>query len=207
MLEFFGLNLHVFKTIFKMKKLLPFIFLFFTIILFAQTKNVTSSEIRWKGYKTLKAEALSHNGTLKLKSGNLLVKGSEIAGGNFVMDMTSMDSEDLNGNPKLKKMFENHLKSDDFFDAAKYPVSTYQIKSVRKLNGGVFNYQINGVLTIKGISKNVNFPAKVSQINDEIKLTSARFTFNRKSFGLNYNIFEDMLISNDVEMNISIVAK
>ncbi|KIA88733.1 YceI family protein [Kaistella jeonii] len=190
-----------------MKKLLPFIFLFFTIILFAQTKNVTSSEIRWKGYKTLKAEALSHNGTLKLKSGNLLVKGSEIAGGNFVMDMTSMDSEDLNGNPKLKKMFENHLKSDDFFDAAKYPVSTYQIKSVRKLNGGVFNYQINGVLTIKGISKNVNFPAKVSQINDEIKLTSARFTFNRKSFGLNYNIFEDMLISNDVEMNISIVAK
>lgn len=189
-----------------MKKLFFLICFTFTLATFAQTQNVSSSEIRWKGYKTLKAESLSHNGTIKLKSGNLLLKNNEIVGGTFVMDMKSMDSEDLNSNPKLKKMFENHLKSDDFFDAEKYPVSTYEIKSVKKIDRGIFNYQINGVLTIKGIAKNVNFPAKVAVAPNQTSLTSAKFTFNRKWFGLNYNIFEDMLISNDVEMNIFIVT-
>ena len=190
-----------------MKKILFLIFFTISFFLFAQTQNVISYEIHWKGYKTLKAESLSHDGTIKLKSGNLLLKNNEIAGGLFVMDMKSMDSQDLNGSPKLKKMFENHLKSDDFFDAEKFPVSTFQIKSVKKINRGIFNYQIYGVLTIKGISKNINFPAKVSESNNQTSLTSAKFTFNRKSFGLNYNIFEDMLISNDVEMNISIITK
>ena len=190
-----------------MKKLLPFIFLFFTFTLFAQTKNIISSEIRWKGYKTLKAESLSHNGTIKLKSGNLVFKDNNIIGGNFVMDMTTMDAEDLNEDKKLKKMFENHLKSDDFFDSAKFPVSTFQIKSLKKQNNPAFNYQINGVLTIKGISKNISFPAKISDFKNLTTITSAKFTFNRKNFGLQYNIFEDMLISNDVEMNITVVAK
>lgn len=193
--------------IFRMKKLLPFLFLFFTFTLFAQTKTITASEIRWKGYKTLKAESLSHNGTIKLKSGNLVFKDNNIIGGNFVMDMTTMDAEDLNEDKKLKKMFENHLKSDDFFDSAKFPVSIFQIKSLKKLNNPAYNYQINGVLTIKGISKNISFPATISDFKNLTTITSAKFTFNRKNFGLQYNIFEDMLISNDVEMNITIVAK
>jgi hypothetical protein len=190
-----------------MKKLISLLLLNFTIFCFAQSQNIISYEIHWKGYKTLKAESLSHDGTIKLKSGNIILKNNEIIGGNFVMDMNTMDAQDLNNSPKLKKMFENHLKSDDFFDTAKFPVPTFQIKSVKKLNRGIFNYQINGVLTIKGISKNINFPAKVSQNNNQTTLTSAKFTFNRKSFDLNYNIFEDMLISNDVEMNISIVTQ
>ena len=190
-----------------MKKLFIFLFFSLNIILFAQTKTVTFSEIRWKGYKTLKAESLSHDGTIKLKSGNLLFKDNEIAGGNFVMDMTSMDAEDLNNNKKLKKMFENHLKSDDFFDSVKFPESTFQIKSLKKLKNNDYNYQINGILTIKGISKNLSFPAKISQANNQTTLKSATFTFNRKNFGLQYNIFEDMLISNDVEMNITLIAK
>lgn len=173
----------------------------------SQTKNVISSEIRWKGYKTLKAESLAHNGTIQLKTGNLLVNGEEIIGGYFVMDMKTMDAEDLNNNPKLKKMFENHLRSDDFFDTAKFPVSTFQIKSIKKLNNNSYNRQITGTLTIKGISKNISFPIKVSSMKDTISVSSGKFTFNRQNFGLKYNIFEDMLISNDVEMSINIVAK
>jgi len=190
-----------------MKKLFLFLFGLFTITVFAQTKNIIFSEIRWKGYKTLKAESLSHNGTVKLKSGNLVFSGNEITGGSFVMDMNTMDAEDLNNDKKLKKMFENHLKSDDFFDTVQFPVSAFQIKSVKKTNGNPFNYQIGGILTVKGISKNISFPVKVFQSGDTTTLTSAAFTFNRKNFGLKYNIFEDMLISNEVEMNINIMAK
>ena len=117
-----------------MKKLFVLFFVFFALLSFAQNKSIISSEIRWKGYKTLKAESLSHYGTIKLKSGNFIFKNNEIAGGTFTMDMMTMDAEDLNNDPKLKKMFENHLKSDDFFDSKNFPVSTFQIKSIKKLN-------------------------------------------------------------------------
>lgn len=183
-----------------MKKFFVLFFVYFASLSFAQNKSIISSEIRWKGYKTLKAESLSHYGTIKLKSGNFIFKNNEIAGGTFTMDMMTMDAEDLNNDPKLKKMFENHLKSDDFFDSKNFPVSTFQIKSIKKLNNN--SAQVNGVLTIKGISKNVSFPVKVSENNNITTISSGTFTFNRKNFGLKYNIFEDMLISNDVEMSI-----
>lgn len=189
-----------------MKKLFVFFWLCFALFSFAQNKTITSSEIRWKGYKSLKAESLSHFGTIKLKSGNFLFKNNEIAGGNFTMDMMTMDAEDLNDDKKMKKMFENHLKSDDFFDSAKFPTSTFQIKSVKKLNNS-YNYLLAGILTIKGISKNISFPVKVSESNNITTISSGMFTFNRKNFGLKYNIFEDMLISNDVEMSVKFVLK
>ena len=121
--------------------------------------------------------------------------------------MNTIDAEDMNENPKQKKFLENHLKSDDFFDVEKFPVTVFQIKSVKKLNDKNYNYQIGGILTIKGISKNISFPVKVAQNNSVFTLTSAQFTFNRKHFGLKYNIFEDMLISNDVEMKVKIVVQ
>lgn len=190
-----------------MKKLLFLYFIAFAFSVFAQTKNIVSSEIRWKAYKTLKAESLSHFGTVKLKSGNLVFSNGEVSGGSFVIDMNTMDAEDLNGDTKLKKMFENHLKSDDFFDVTKFPVSTFNIKSVKKLKSNSYNYQIHGVLMIKGISKNISFPVKASESNGLFTLSSAKFTFNRKDFGLKYNIFEDMLISNEVEMNVNVAVK
>ncbi len=188
-----------------MKKFLVLFYIFSTFLSFAQNKSIISSEIRWKGYKTLKAESLSHYGTIKLKSGNFIFKNNEIAGGTFAMDMMTMDAEDLNNDPKLKKMFENHLKSDDFFDSKNFPVSTFQIKSIKKLNTN--SAQLSGVLTIKGISKNISFPVKVSENNNITTISSGTFTFNRKNFGLKYNIFEDMLISNDVEMSIKFQLK
>lgn len=190
-----------------MKKLVLILFGLFSIALFSQSKAVISSEIRWKAYKTLKAESLSHFGTVKLKSGNLVFNGSELIGGNFVMDMKSIDAEDMNSDPKMKKMLENHLKSDDFFDINQFPTASFQIKSVKKINNPNYNYQIAGTLSIKGVSKPITFPVKISQSNAVYTLTSAQFTFNRKHFGLKYNIFEDMLISNDVEMNVSLKVK
>lgn len=192
---------------FLSKKLTILLFGLFSIALFSQSKTIISSEIRWKAYKTLKAESLSHFGTVKLKSGSLIFKDNDLAGGSFTMDMSSIDAEDMNGSPKQKKMLENHLKSDDFFDTNKFPTATFQIKLIKKINSKGYNYQITGPLTIKGISKNISFPVKVSENNSIFTLTSAQFTFNRKNYGLKYNIFEDMLISNDVEMNVTIKVK
>lgn len=190
-----------------LKKLALIIFGLFSVTVFSQSKSILSSEIRWKAYKTLRAESLSHFGTVSLKEGNLIFNGTDLAGGSFVMDMKTIDAADMNEDPKMKKMLENHLKSDDFFDTNKFPTAVFQIKSLKKINSNGYNYQVAGPLTVKGISKNISFPVKVSQNNAVYTLTSAQFTFNRKDYGLQYNIFEDMLISNDVEMNVTIKAK
>lgn len=190
----------------SMKNLILMLFVVCSTTLFCQSKKILSSEIRWKAYKTLKAESLSHFGTVKLQAGQLLFKGDNLAGGSFVMNMKTIDAEDMNGDPKLKKMLENHLRSDDFFDTNKYPTAGFKITALRKLTTGAYHYQVGGMLTIKGISKKISFPVKVTQKNGVFTLQSAKFTFNRKHFGLKYNIFEDMLISNDVEIMVTLVA-
>jgi polyisoprenoid-binding protein YceI len=48
-----------------------------------------------------------------------------------------------------------HLKTADFFDAAKYPEMTFKSTKVEKKGKA---YQLTGDLTIKGVTKQVTFP-------------------------------------------------
>lgn len=52
---------------------------------------------------------------------------------------------------------DNHLKSDDFFAAAKFPTLQFKSTSCKKLKGNT--YQIIGNLTMHGISKEVTLEA------------------------------------------------
>ena len=71
---------------------------------------ITSATIEWKAYKI----AYERWGTIKLKSGELLFEDDALTGGNFVVDMTSIQVTSLEG--KKKASLEKHLRSDDFFD-------------------------------------------------------------------------------------------
>ena len=95
------------------------------------TKEIIESTIQWQGHKVTG----SHNGTVALKSGSLEFDGDAPTGGNFVIDMTTIDCDDLSGNWKDKLV--GHLKSDDFFGVETHPeailaiTSTLQISSTR----------------------------------------------------------------------------
>ncbi|MBT8320298.1 MAG: YceI family protein, partial [Eudoraea sp.] len=84
------------------------------------TKQVktTESTVTWKGYKVTG----SHYGNINLNSGSLSFDGDKLVGGEFVVDMSSLISTDLEGEYKGK--LEGHLKSDDFFGVEKHPTST-----------------------------------------------------------------------------------
>ena len=48
---------------------------------------------------------------------------------------------------------DNHLKSPDFFDVENHPKITFKSKNIARIGGN--QYKIEGTLTIKGISKEV----------------------------------------------------
>lgn len=50
---------------------------------------------------------------------------------------------------------DGHLKSADFFDAAKYPGMTFKSTSFKKVSGN--KYVLEGDLTIKGVTKKAKF--------------------------------------------------
>jgi polyisoprenoid-binding protein YceI len=82
---------------------------------------------------------------------------------------------------------DNHLKSPDFFDVAKFPTLTFKSTSVTRSGSG---YEVKGDLTLHGVTKPVvlNMEAPGKEVADQRgKLHrgfSASTVINRKDFGL-----------------------
>jgi polyisoprenoid-binding protein YceI len=171
-------------------------------------KKINDATITWKAYKALNTDAMSHYGTVKLKAGNIITNANnEIIGGNFIIDLNTILADDMKGNKKMKLMLENHLKSDDFFDVKKFPTAFFKLTTVKPSIDKKYNYTFGGNLTIRNVSKPISFPVNVTNDGNKTIINSALFTFNRKDYDLNYNVFEDMILKNDVEMTVKFIAK
>ena len=107
----------------------------------------------WKGYKVTG----SHYGTVDIESGYLNFNEGNLTGGEFVVDMTTIVSNDLTGEYKGK--LEGHLKSDDFFGIEKHPTAKLVFTKVKST--GKNSYQVTGDLTIKGKTAPVTFDLSV----------------------------------------------
>src|SRR5690606_29271718 len=107
-----------------------------------EKKAVKTSEsaVTWKGYKVTG----SHHGIIDLKEGFLVFDGDKLEGGEFVVDMATLVSHDLEGEGKGK--LEGHLKSDDFFGVDKHATSKLVFTNVSA--SGKNSYKVTGNLTI-----------------------------------------------------------
>jgi len=178
--------------------------------------NVAESKVEWIGTKV----TAYHNGTIDIKSGDIMLKDGVISGGKFVLDMPTLISlkDDEGSNGKLT----GHLKSPDFFDVAIYPESTFEITDVTPFSGTVDNnggeaseiseynvtapnYTISGNLKIKDVTKNITFPAKISVNNNGVEAV-AKFNIDRKQWNLVYPGMPDDLIKDMIWFGISLKA-
>lgn len=131
--------------------------------------NTSTSKVTWKAYKVTG----SHTGTVDLESGSLQFEDDKLTGGEFVVDMSSLVSTDLEGEYKGK--LEGHLKSDDFFGVATHPSAKLVFTSV--VSSGKNSYEVTGDLSIKGISKPVTFDVSVygSKATATMKVDRAQY--------------------------------
>ena len=90
---------------------------------------------------------------------------------------------------------DGHLKSADFFDAAKYPAMTFKSASFRKTTGN--NYVLDGSLTIKGVTKKVTFDVTYGgTVKDPYGNTKAGFkakgSIKRMEYGLKWSALTEL---------------
>lgn len=166
--------------------------------------NAASSAIVWKGYKVTG----EHTGIVKIKDGKLSFSNGVLNGGEFTIDMNSINNTDLEGEWAGKLV--GHLKSDDFLGVASHPTSKLVITRAIALDTKG-NYKIVGNLTIKGITKEVKFQANVKEANGSVN-ASGKITVDRSEYDIRYgsgSFFDglgDKTIYDEFDLQVSLVA-
>lgn len=116
--------------------------------------------------------------------GNIVTSTADLnnAKFNFTVDASSINT--------AVEARDNHLKSADFFDVAKYPSLTFVSTASKKLKGNL--YAVSGNLTIKGVTKPVivtvtyGGTTKDQQGNEKIGIQTS-FKVNRLDYGISYD--------------------
>jgi polyisoprenoid-binding protein YceI len=172
----------------------------------AKTYAVAKGNVYWAATKIGGA----HNGAFPVIRGKLSAENGVVTSGIFEIDINSMTEETLPEDKKAK--FLGHMKSDQFFDAESHPTGQLSIVSVESLSGNAeANYTIKANLTLKGITKSVSFPAKITVSENRISVNSPKFTINRTEWDMKFKsaiigTAADKIIHDDVSLNIQLEA-
>jgi len=163
--------------------------------------NPDKSVVTWTGNKI----GGSHNGVIKIKSGYLEFKKTDIVGGEVVIDMNSITNTDLKDEGYNQKLV-GHLKSDDFFGVEKYPTSTFRITKASAFKDG--KATLTSVLTIKGKSEtiSVDVTKKGNTYSTQLKVDRSKFDvrYGSRSF---FDNLGDKVIDDIFFLDIQIVVQ
>ena len=101
---------------------------------------------------------------------------------------------------------DNHLRSDDFFNAEKFPKLAFESTSFKKVKGNT--YALAGKLTIRDVTKNVVFSVVFGgTAKDQQGNTKAGFLATTKINRLDYNVKYDPTgagIAKDVNITLNL---
>ena len=167
--------------------------------------DTTASVLTWIGTKPTG----SHNGTVAIKSGGLLVEEGTLKGGEFVIDMNTITNVDMAGSDGAGKI-EGHLKAPDFFDIAVYPTSKFVITKVEDVEGKL---AVTGNLQIKDVTKSITIPAMISTEGGVTTFKSDVFNVDRADFNVKYGSkrwiegLKDKFINDLMEMSFEVKTK
>lgn len=191
-----------------MKKVLMNLFilvLFLSNLLLAQNTyqiDVVHSKIGF-GVKhmviaTVEGNFKKFNGTIQFDGENVQSLQVEVT-----VDVNSINTDN--------EQRDNHLRSPDFFDVAKFPTATFKSKKVVERDG---KFILVGDLTLKGVTKEIEIPFTyngkiIDPWNNERIGFEGETKINRKDFGLNWNKTlqnNSLLVGNEVTIKLHVEA-
>jgi polyisoprenoid-binding protein YceI len=120
---------------------------------------------------------------------------------NFTVDVASINTD----NEKR----DGHLKSDDFFNAEKYPTMKFESTSMKP--AGENKYKMMGNLTIRDVTKPVEFDVtyggSIAAMGNTKVGFKAKTTINRFDYNLKWDKATEagsLVVSKDVDIQINV---
>ncbi len=152
----------------------------------AYSLSVEKSTLHWKGTKP----GGGHYGVVEMVQGDVVTDGKTITGGSFTIHMNTIECHDLD-NEAMNARLVSHLKSEDFFHVEKYPEALFRITDVRpadhsKDGKADITHTIDGELTIKGITRAISFPARISPSGNTLFATTQDIVLDRTQWNVNH---------------------
>lgn len=132
----------------------------------------TTVEVRTKAMWGL----ASVKGRFNALEGNGVVSEDGTVSGSIVFDAKSIDTNN--------KKRDTHLRSDDFFDVAKYPTFTYSVTGARPADDG--KLKVTGSLTIKDQSRPLELLVTAIQPAPGRATLTAEAEIDRRDWGMTW---------------------
>jgi len=115
-------------------------------------------------------------------------------------------------------MQKQHMLSDKWLDVAKFPEICFESKEFKnvKTTGDTTMADVTGTFTLKGVSKELTVPVKLTYLKDklgervpnqkgDLLVVRASFTIKRGDFNINPGQYEDK-VSDTIEITLSIAG-
>jgi len=161
------------------------------------TADTAVSTIIWEGNMV---GVYKHSGTLNLSAGSFTVKGLQVTGGSFTATLKSINPTDSNYSAEHPKSgLVGHLGSAEFFAVDSFPTTTFVIKSV---SGNT----ATGDLTLRGKTNEETVTNITVDTVGGVKATG-KLVFDRQKYNVAYKAAGDKILSNDITLDITLVAK
>jgi len=164
------------------------------------------SQVNWKGKKVTG----EHFGTIAIEKGSVSVAGGKLTGAEVTIDMNTLAVTDIPADDESNGKLKGHLMSPDFFDVAKAPKAMLKVTEV---TGDANPYTVKGMLTIKGIEKEISFPLTVETVANNVLSAKGTMMVDRTLYDIKFNsgkFFKglgDKLIDDMFEVSFDIKAK
>jgi polyisoprenoid-binding protein YceI len=146
--------------------------------------DAAHSVIFWTGQNLFN----HHTGTIRPASGSIEIKDGVFVSGKVTLDMNSIGCTDI-ADPAMSAMLVGHLRSEDFFAVDRFPTAEFLFNSIAPLAAarpGIPNFEVAGSLTLRGVTKDVSFPASIARKQDGSFSAQAFLDIDRTDWGVLY---------------------
>ena len=156
------------------------------------TPTDAGSKVRF----VIKNFGINTGGTFEGLRGTIVFDPARLASCSFNV---SVDSKTVDTDMQAR---DNHLRKEEYFDINKYPTIDFRSTRITTTNKPEYLY-VFGVITIKGVSKEIGFPFTYAQ-KDGGYLFDGEFKLNRRDFGVGGKSFS---MSDELTVELSIFGK
>jgi len=157
------------------------------------THSTVGFAVKYKLFSTVRGKFNDVRATAEIDeaTGSLSAVRAEIK-------VASVDTD----NPKR----DGHLRSDDFFNAQRFPNITFESTNLKLEGNG--EYRVDGILTIRDVSKSITLKGKMlGKIPGRVAF-EATGQINRQDFNVNWNkafqVVGGLMVSDEVDLNIEV---